>query len=318
MGEIDPRLRAWLEKYNAAVAAWSAKGFALTPEYARDGMAILSRSMIVDIPRLPLVIEEAIGGAGSRVPVRIYHPAPETALPVLVYLHGGGHMTGSVEVYDPICRKIALATRQVVVAADYRLAPEHPYPAGIVDARTVVEGCADFLARLGLNCAAGGLTLAGDSAGGAMAATLAHALQSVKEPAIARLMLIYPGLDYTMGHPSIERLAVGYLLEKEKIRWYFDHYFRKGEDRRAASPLFMPVGPGFPRTLLVSAGFCPLRDEQLAYLGKLRQAGAAVQHLHLGGMIHAFLNLEKLVPEACHRVYAAMADFLGVKPDHPS
>ena len=312
MAELAPGLGEWLDKYNLAVAAWSAKGFVLTPEYARDGMAILTRTMITDIPKLPAVIDESIEGSGPSVPVRVYHPEPDAALPVLIYLHGGGHMTGSVAVYDPICRKIALATRRVVVSVEYRLAPEHPYPAGIADARTVVEGCAELLVRLGLNFGPG-LALAGDSAGGAMSATLAHAPQDSVGPLVTHLILIYPGLDYTLSHPSVKELATGYLLEKDKIRWYFDHYFSVGEDRRAASPLFMPVRPGFPRTLLVTAGFCPLRDEGLAYMEKLQENGVVVRHLFFDDMIHAFLNLENLVPESCRRVYAAMAEFLDAR-----
>lgn len=313
MAELAPGLGAWLDKYKMAVAAWVAKGFVLTPENARDGMAILTRSMITDIPKLQVVIDASVQGSGPPVPVRVYHPEPDATLPVLIYLHGGGHMTGSVAVYDPICRKIALATRHVVVSVEYRLAPEHPYPAGIADARTVVEGCAELLARLRLGFGAG-LALAGDSAGGAMSATLAHAMQDSVRPLLTHLILIYPGLDYTLSHLSVEELATGYLLEKDKIQWYFDRYFSGGEDRRAASPLYMPVRPGFPRTLLVTAGFCPLRDEGLAYLQKLQESGVVVQHLHFDDMIHAFLNLENLVPESCRRVYAAMAEFLDAPP----
>lgn len=309
MKDIDFRLREWLSKYYLALAAWSAKGFQLTPENARDGMAILTRTMVTEIPRLPAIVDDRIEGAGPPVPVRVYHPEPDSALPVLVYLHGGGHMTGSVEVYDPICRKIALAARQVVVAVEYRLAPEYPYPAGIADARTALEGCGELLMRLRLKFGPG-LTLAGDSAGGAMSATLAHALQDSASPLVDHLILIYPGLDYTLSQPSMTGLASGYLLERDKIIWYFDRYFGKGVDRRAASPLFMPVRSGFPRTLLVTAGFCPLRDEAFSYARKLRESGVAVEHLHLDKMIHAFLNLENLVPEACRKVYAAMGDFL--------
>ncbi len=312
MADVNPRIREWLDKYNAAVAVWSAKGFELTPEYARDGMAILTRTMVTEIPQVPVVIDGKVEGPGPPVPVRVYHPEPDRALPVLVYLHGGGHMTGSVAVYDPICRKIALATRHVVVTVEYRLAPEDPYPAGIADARRVVEGCAELLLRLRLDFGPG-LTLAGDSAGGAMSATLAHALQDSAKPFVDHLILIYPGLDYTLSQPSVDELAVGYLLEKEKIRWYFDRYFNRGIDRRDASPLFMPVRRGFPRTLLITAGYCPLRDEAFFYGRKLREGGVAVEHLHLEDMIHAFLNLENIVPEVCRRVYAAMGEFLGAK-----
>jgi acetyl esterase/lipase len=276
-------------------------------------MVNLTRTLVTDIPDLAVAVDESVAGLGRMVPVRVFHPEPDSALPVLIYLHGGGHMAGSVAVYDPICRKIALVTRRIVVAVDYRLAPEHPYPAGIDDARTVVAGYGGLLRRMGISHGAG-LALAGDSAGGAMSATLAHGLQDRDTPAIDVLILIYPGLDYTLSQASVDELATGYLLEKEKISWYFDHYFGRGDDRKAASPLFMPVRPGFPRTLIVTAGFCPLCDEGFQYAAKLRRNGVAVEHLHLDDMIHAFLNLESLVPESCRRVYAAMAQFLGGQP----
>lgn len=310
MGEIAPQLKEWLEKYNLLMAAWLAKGFIATPQVARDGLANLTRTMVTDVPDLAVVSDETIEGSGRSIPVRVYNPRPDAALPVLIYLHGGGHMAGSVAVYDPICRKIALATRRIVVSVDYRLAPEHPYPTGIVDARTVVDGYAGLLKRMGLNHRPG-LALAGDSAGGAMSATLAHAMQDRAEPAISHLILIYPGLDYTLSRPSVDDLADGHLLEKKRILWYFDHYLGESVDRQAVSPLFMPVRPGFPGTLLVTAGFCPLRDEGFDYAAKLRQNGVAVQHLHFDDMIHAFLNLERLVPERCLRVYETMGQFLG-------
>lgn len=310
MVEIAPQLREWLEKYNLLMAAWLAKGFVATPQVARDGLASLTRNMVTDIPDLAAVFDETIEGSVQSVPVRVYHPQPDAALPVLIYLHGGGHMAGSVAVYDPICRKIALATRRIVISVDYRLAPEHPYPAGIVDARAVVDGYAGLLKRMGLNHRPG-LALAGDSAGGAMSATLAAAMQNRAEPAVSHLILIYPGLDYTLSRPSVDDLADGYLLEKKRILWYFDHYFGAGVDRQEVSPLFMPIRPRFPGTLLVTAGYCPLRDEGFDYAAKLRQSGVAVQHLHFDDMIHAFLNLERLVPESCRRVYETMARFLG-------
>ena len=310
MAELAPQLGEWLEKYNLLMAAWLAKGFVPTPVNARDGLANLTRTMLTDIPDLAVVAGETVAGPDCGVPVTVYHPRPDLALPVLIYLHGGGHMAGSVAVYDPICKKIALATDRIVVAADYRLAPEYPYPAGLADARAVVDGCADLLERLRLNHGSG-LALAGDSAGGAMSATLAHAMGDHARPAVDHLILIYPGLDYTLSQPSVDELATGYLLEKKRIMWYFDHYFGKGDDRRAASPLFMPVPRRFPRTLLVTAGFCPLRDEGIRYLAKLRRSGVAVHHLHFDDMIHAFLNLESLVPASCRKVYEAMAQFLS-------
>ena len=165
MAEVAPQLRKWLEKYNLLMAKWLESGAVLTPEIARDGFATLTRNLITDIPQLALIRNEKIKSRKQLVPVRIYHPVPDSALPVLIYLHGGGHVAGSIDVYDPVCRKIALATRHIVMAVDYRLAPEHPYPAGIEDSAVVLEGCLGLLEQIGLRYSPR-ISLAGDSAGG--------------------------------------------------------------------------------------------------------------------------------------------------------
>ena len=124
-------------------------------------------------------------------------------------------------------------------------------------------------------------------------------------------MLIYPSLDYTLEHPSISGHGEGYLLEAERIRWYFNHYFASGEDRRTASPLHMPVPEGMPATLVITAGYCPLHDEGVAYARKLREAGVACELRDYPDMIHAYLNLEDLVPQACSDTYRAIGAFLS-------
>lgn len=309
MVDVAPQLRKWLKKYNHLMAKWLESGAVLTPQIARDGFATFTRTLITDIPQLALIRDEKIGNSKQTVPVRIYHPVPDSALPVLIYLHGGGHLAGNIDVYDPICRKIALATQHIVVAVNYRLAPEHPYPAGIEDSAVVLEGCFGLLERMGL-CYRPQIALAGDSAGGAMSATLAHFFQGRPDLTVSHLILLYPSLDYTMSLPSVTEFATGYLLEKERIGWYFDHYFQGHKARREVSPLFMEVTGRFPKTLIVTAGFCPLQDEGMQYYALLKKGGVAVQHLHFDEMIHAFLNMESLVPESCCQVYRAIGDFL--------
>ena len=269
-GSIAPPLRTWLGKYNYLMAKWQESGAVLTPQAGRDGLATLTRTLVTDIPEPALIRNEKIENSNRLVPVRIYHPDPEANLPVLIYLHGGGHVAGSVDVYDPICRKIALITRHIVVAVEYRLAPENPYPAGIKDSAMVLEGSFAMLERVGINYSPR-LALAGDSAGGAMSATLAHIYQGHPDFVISRLILIYPSLDYTMSLPSVAEFATGYLLEQERICWYFNQYFQNNESRKKVSPLFMKVTDRFPKTLVVTAGFCPLRDEGKQYVSVLKE-----------------------------------------------
>ncbi|MFW2366287.1 MAG: alpha/beta hydrolase fold domain-containing protein [Desulforhopalus sp.] len=127
---------------------------------------------------------------------------------------------------------------------------------------------------------------------------------------IHHLVLVYPGLDYTLSYPSVERLSTGYLLEKERIEWYFDNYFKNKERRAEASPLFMEITDSFPETMVITAGYCPLCDEAIAYVEKLKARDIPVQHLHFDGMLHAFLNMENLASNFCKKLYQEVGLFL--------
>jgi len=146
-----------------------------------------------------------------------------------------------------------------------------------------------------------------------MSATLAHRLQDDPEVDIEQQLLIYPSLDYTMRHASIEENGRGYLLQSDKIRWYFDRYLQHGEDREAVSPLHMEFTSGLPETMLVTAGYDPLRDEGLAYLKRLARAGIAHRHLHFDEQIHAFLNMEDITAAACREFYRSAGEFLRAR-----
>lgn len=312
MPQLDPQLAAWLEGYNQLVGELEAQGFEHTPQTMREGFARLNENLVSKSPSVPLVKDLLITDGASQVPVRLYHPSPEQQLPVIVYLHGGGHMCGSVEVYDPICRQLALATGHAVVSVEYRLAPEYPYPCGLEDAALVIDQLADIPGDTPV-AMGDGIVLAGDSGGGAMAATLAHGYQH-RVGLIDKLILIYPGLDYGMQHDSIQNNGEGYLLHQDRIAWYFDHYLQAAIDRQSVSPLFMDVTADFPATLLVTAEYCPLRDEAYAYRDRLQQHGLHVEHLHYDDLIHAFLNLQDLVPDHCEHFLEQVAGFLGTRP----
>lgn len=310
MSDVSPKLRPWLENFNVLMVGLLADGFKPTPINAREGLINLTKGMVTDIPDIAWYQDDLIPGHGYEVPVRIYHPEPSRALPVLIYYHGGGHMAGSVTVYDPICRKMAIATKHIVVSVDYRLAPECPYPAAVNDAYSALKGVWLILKRRQLNFQSK-LSIAGDSAGGALCATVAHLAQFDNSIVIHGQAMIYPSLDYTMSSKSLEQNAVGYLLQKEKIAWYFNSYFQHSENRKIVSPLHMEFTQKLPESLLITAEFCPLRDEGLAYIEKIRQVGVEAEHLHFDDMVHAFLNLENLVKEECEAVYLRIAEFLN-------
>ena len=310
MRQVSPKLQTWLDNFNTAANLLIDGGFKPTATNAREGLANLTIELVTESPDVAWVQDDLVAGDAYHVPVRIYHPEPETALPVLVYYHGGGHMAGSVTVYDPICRKLALATKHILVSVDYRLAPECPYPAGLVDAYAVVSNVWATLDSRQLNYLPT-LSIAGDSGGGALVASVSAKAQNDENVTIAKQVMLYPSLDYTMDSGSMEQNATGYLLQKGKIAWYFDNYFQNGEDRRAASPLYQPMSAALPETLLLTAEFCPLRDEGIAYCEVARSAGAQVEYYHFADMIHSFLNMEDLVKQECETVYQKISEFLN-------
>lgn len=307
MRRLDPKLAEWLQGVNAQLAQLKASGFEATPISARESLANLTRTFVEPGPEMP-VCETLVPGGKYSVPVRIYSPVNIEPGPAIIYCHGGGHMAGSVTVYDPICRRVAERCRRRVISVEYRLAPENPYPAGLEDLLAVVSGLGAALQKKGIS-QENRWILMGDSGGGALCAAASRLLQHQHHSIVAQV-LIYPSLDYTMQLPSIDENGSGYLLEKEKIGWYFDNYFQGAENRLEASPLYGEFTGNMPATLLVTAEFCPLRDEGIAYLKRLSDADIAAGSLHFDDMVHAFLNLESLAPEACEKLYRHVAEFV--------
>lgn len=310
MRKLHPNLEQWLITFNDTVKKLIATGFKPTPTNAREGLAHLTKQHTLTIPEMTSIQDDLVYTPEYQVPVRIYHPKPDTALPVLIYYHGGGHMAGSVTVYDPICRRLALTTQHIVVSVDYRLSPECPYPAAINDAYYVVKNIWTTLNNNNINYEKT-LSIAGDSGGGALVASTASKAQFDASIHIKHQVMIYPSLDYTMSTPSITQNGEGYLLGRGKILWYFDHYFLHGENRKAASPLYQDITKNIPKTLIITAEFCPLRDENFLYIERLKANNVAVEHLHFDDMIHTFMNLESIVPDACLKVYESINNFLN-------
>lgn len=309
MKQLHPALAPWLENFHATANRRIKEGFKATPTNAREFLANLTKRYVTDIPNLPYIEDDLVPTTEFQVPVRIYHPAPAEKLPVLIYYHGGGHMCGSVTVYDPICRKLAVASNHVVVAVDYRLAPENPYPAGIKDCLGVARNIWPVLDARKINYKKE-MSIAGDSGGGALTATICGMTQHEPGIKVRRQVMIYPSLDYTLSQPSVEENGVGYLLQKDKLIWYFENYLAHGENWKDASPLFWEITPNMPEALVITAGFCPLRDEGVRHVENLKKAGIKVEHLELEDQIHPFINMEDLVPEACKTMYETIGAFL--------
>lgn len=300
-------LATWLEKASAVAAQAKAQGIQPTPALARQSLADMTRQLAGQGPDIALIRDFRLE-ACPDVPLRLYDPAPEKSLPGLVYIHGGGHMAGSVDVYDPIIRRVALYTGCRTVAIDYRLAPEHPYPQGLNDCFEVIQALTGWWQEHG-GGGEQGVILVGDSGGGALTASLSALAVKEQSMKIRGQILVYPSLDYTLSQPSVQTNGQGYLLDTERIRWYFENYFQNNEDRRRASPLFMSA-TGLPATLIFTAGFCPLRDEGYMYAQNLMQAGASCHHVNLPDMIHAYLNIQSLVPLSCEQTYKTMGRWI--------
>jgi acetyl esterase/lipase len=303
-------LRNWLDGLNAVKRDLAAKGFRYTPTTVREALDKITRRYVTQVPEIPCVRDDLIPGPGYPVPVRVYHPRPEQTLPVAVFVHGGGHVAGGVSLYDPIARKLAIATRRLLISVEYRLAPECPYPAALIDVMAVAKGAFSLLDTLGLAYEKR-VALIGDSGGGTLCATLAHRCQFDPGLDIERQALIYPSLDYTLSLPSVTENGRGCFLERDRILWLFDCYLQSAEDRRAVSPLYMPLTSDYPPTLVLTAEYDPLRDEGMAYAQRLGEVDIACEAEVFEGMVHAFLNIEDLVPRQCSDLYGRLGQFFS-------
>jgi acetyl esterase len=237
-------------------------------------------------------------GPAGPIPLRLYRPAAEGALPVLVFFHGGGWVVGDIETHDTVCRHLANRAECVVVSVDYRLAPEHKFPAAVDDAYAATAWVADNAAALGADPVR--LAVGGDSAGGNLAAAVSLMARDASAPRICYQLLIYPATDAAMRHESIARFAEGYVLTRSTMRWFYEQYLRSPDDAAdwRVSPLVAPDLAGLPPALVMTAGYDPLCDEGDAYAERLAGAGVPVEHRRFSGQIHGFVTNGKIIRAA--------------------
>ena len=280
----------------------------LTIDMARTGLkGLLPPS---DEPVGAIADFELPGGDGQPVRARAYTPRDAGAgpLPAVMFMHGGGWVTGDLDSHDATCRALANASGCKIVAIDYRLAPEHKFPAGLEDCYAALQWLATHASDIGM--APGRIAVCGDSAGGNLAASLAIMARDRGGPAIAYQVLVYPVTHHAFDTPSYREYGNGYLLTTEGMRWNWNHYLADEAAGRdpLASPLLAPDLRGLPPALVIVAECDPLCDESEAYAKRLAEAGVPVDCRRYDGMLHAFFTLGQVFDDGRESVgYAGAA-----------
>ena len=235
------------------------------------------------------------------VPLRLYRPRGSdaaTALPVLVYFHGGGWVIGDLDTHDSLCRQLCNASGCAIVAVDYRMGPEHRFPAAVDDCVQATRWVRAHAAELALDAAR--FAVGGDSAGGNLAAVVCLALREAKQPLPDFQLLLYPATDMRMAAPSHQTNGEGYLLTRDTVAYFRGHYIAdpaQWTDWRA-SPLLAPDLRGLPPALVLTAGYDPLRDEGRQYADALSTAGVPTQYVCFERQIHGFMPMGRVIDEA--------------------
>lgn len=308
---LDPQARFVLDQL-------SARGgpplHEMTPTQARAAF----EAMRVPIPgetvaRIASHSVPACGG--TAVPVRLYVPAgADERAPGLVYFHGGGWVIGSPDTHENLCKALANRSGARVVSVDYRLAPEHPWPAAPEDCYAVVRHLAENGSQFGIDGAR--LAVAGDSAGGNLAAVVALLARDRAGPALRHQVLLYPVVDHDFERPSYRENGEGYFLTRDGMRWFWDQYVADpaGRNDGYVSPQRAETLAGLPSATVITAEYDPLRDEGEAYAERLRAAGVTTTCTRYDGQIHGFVSLLDLIDagrRAVDQVGAALREALA-------
>jgi len=299
---LDPNLQTMLDQLA------SMGGPAMTEVSAPEAREMYKLMIAADAPPQDVASVEArsIPSASGDIPARVYRPA-STPLgdppPILVWYHGGGWVIGDLETTDGVARKLANRAQAIVVSVDYCLAPEHPYPAPVEDCWKVLEWVAEHGAELGGDPSR--LAVGGDSAGGNLSAVMAIKARDAGIP-LRQQLLVYPAVDLTLSFPSIDENGEGYLLTKDSMVWFVNHYVGGNDPKDPQiSPYYADDISGVAPAQVLTAEFDPLRDEGEAYAERLKDAGVAVDVKRYDGMIHGFYGLGVVTPVADEAIAAS-------------
>jgi acetyl esterase len=279
----------------------SGSGLALGEGASPDEVRAVTRSLLaVPDRRTPIhaVADDTIPGPGGEIPIRVYRPRATVVLPAIVWFHGGGFVIGDLETHDEMLRNLAIDARCAVVSVDYRLAPEHKFPAAVDDAVAAWCHVAQHATDFGVDPTH--LAIGGDSAGGCLAIVATLAARDAGAPRPCFQLLVYPVTDYEFESDSMHENATGYFLTVDGIRWYNDHYARSDADHVdwRYSPLRAGDVSELPPALVVTAEFDPLRDQGEAFVRRLRGAGIDATGVRADGLFHGFFGMHAFLEPA--------------------
>jgi acetyl esterase/lipase len=271
----------------------------LSPAEARRQMEETAKSRKAEPLPVARTLDRTIPGSAGTIPVRLYWPEAPGPLPAIAYYHGGGHVIGSLDTHDLIARNLCHGGEALVMSVDYRMGPEHKFPAAVEDSWAALLWLHANAAHLGAD--PGRLGVHGDSAGANLAAVAALLARDAGGPLLRLQSLIYPVGDYTLSAPSYETFAEGYgVLTKGAMKWFRRHYLGRPEEAEdwRASPLRAASHHGVAPAIIVAAECDVLHDDGTNYAAALRQAGVAVEYREYAGMIHGFFGMVPGVDDA--------------------
>lgn len=282
---FDPQVRQWRER---RIADQVRPLYTQTLAEARAADLAEIQAGGGDPEPVSEVLDLQMPATGGPLPLRVYRPAGIADQPALVYFFGGGWTLGQIETCDGICRTLANAVGCVVIAAGYRLAPEHKFPGAVNDCYDAVSWIAEHAEELGID--PGRLAVGGDSAGGNLAAAVTLLARQQGGPPLAAQLLVYPNTCYGADTPSIRENDDPSMFNRRSVEWYWGHYLSSPEDGQnpLASPLLAADHSGLPAALVITAEYDPLRDEGEQYAHRLREAGVPTELCRYDGMMHGF------------------------------